>query len=159
MFCFFENFGMRIECTFVTAGYVTDHNSCKGTITLYQFNNFAKKQISIVALWMNNIHQIHSFRGASLFTSANIQEQELHSPGRSVLEEDTGMGQSSAGKRFSAKAECKTTLKLPFFSVMLQGKTVEVGWFSFYSVSNQSLQTAKLFLLVLSCIIFINKFK
>lgn len=54
MFCFSENFieefGKRIEYTFTTAGYVTDHNSCKGTITLYQFNNFAKKQITVVAL-------------------------------------------------------------------------------------------------------------
>lgn len=84
MFCFsenfIENFVKRIECSSTTSGDVTDHNSCTEKIRLREFNDFAKNQITIVDLWMNNIHQIHSFRGASLFASINDQDRELHSP-------------------------------------------------------------------------------
>lgn len=129
MICFFENFGLRIEYTFMKAGFVADHNSCKGTITLYQFNNFAKKQIFIAALWMNNIEQIHIFKGALVFS---FQEQERHSLSRcSILEKATGTGQSSAGKKLCV-GFVQETLELPFQCDVAR---MELAWFSFYSRS------------------------
>lgn len=71
---------------------------------------------------MNNIHQIHSFREASLFTSDSNQEQELHSPPSHFILEKKALawGRAVLGKD-SGKAMWKTTLKLPF-SMLLEGK-------------------------------------
>lgn len=57
----------------------------------------------MVALWMNNIQQIHSFRGVSVFP---FQEQGIHSLDPLLWKRPLAWGRALLGKG-SAQALCR----------------------------------------------------